>query len=101
MPETPDDIWRGDLLKRREEAELLVGYIESILQRPGPNRGDRAYTIAIDAGYGAGKTYFLERLARHLALAHPVAYIDAWADDLADQPLVARMSTLKAAINPV
>jgi hypothetical protein len=97
---TPDQIWKGDLLDRRSEAQLLVGYIESLPDRPGPNRATHAYTIAVDAGYGKGKTFFLQRLAQHLAINHPVAFIDAWADDLADQPLVALTATLKAALAP-
>jgi hypothetical protein len=97
---SPDEIWRGDLLDRRREAELLVGYIESLPYRPGPNRATHAYTIAVDAGYGKGKTFFLRRLAQHLAVNHPVAFIDAWADDLADQPLVALTATLKEALAP-
>ena len=98
---TPNDVWKRDLLGRREEAELLVGYIESLFERPGPNLKDYGYTIAVDAGYGEGKTFFLKRLAKHLSFNHPVAYIDAWADDLADEPLVALLSTLKEALGPI
>jgi hypothetical protein len=101
MSETVDEIWAGDPLRRREEAELLAGYIESILDRPRSDQQPHAYTIAVDAGYGEGKTFFLNRLARHLKLKHPVAFIDAWADDLADQPLVALMATIKSALAPV
>lgn len=101
VTETPDEIWKGDLLGRSAEAQLLVGYIESLLDRPGLNRQASAYTIAVDGGYGEGKTYFLSRLARQLKLNHPVAFIDAWADDLADQPMVALMATLKSALGPV
>lgn len=98
---TPNEVWKSDLLGRREEAELLVGYIESLFERPGPNLKDHGYTIAVDAGYGEGKTFFLKRLAKHLSFNHPVAYIDAWADDLADEPLVALLATLKKALGPI
>ena len=98
---TPNSIWEDDLLGRRDEADLLVGYIESLFERPGPNLKDHGYTIAVDAGYGEGKTFFLKRLAEHLSLNHPVAYIDAWADDLADEPLVALLATLKKALGPI
>jgi hypothetical protein len=98
---TPDEIWKDDLLGRRSEAELLIGYIESILDRPGLGRNQHAYTIAVDGNYGEGKTYFLKRLSEHLQVNHPVAYIDAWTDDLADQPLVALMATLKSAVTPI
>jgi hypothetical protein len=95
-----DEIWSDDLLDRRREAELLVGYIESLADRPGYYRSNHSYTISVDAGYGTGKTFFLKRLACHLGINHPVAFIDAWADDLADQPLVALTATLKAALDP-
>ncbi len=98
---TPNEVWKSDLLGRSEEADLLVGYIESLYDRPGPNLKDHGYTIAVDAGYGEGKTFFLKRLAKHLSFNHPVAYIDAWADDLADEPLVALLSTLKEALGPI
>lgn len=97
---TLDEIWHEDLLGRRHEAELLVGYIESLTDRPGSYRSNHSYTISVDAGYGTGKTFFLRRLACHLGINHPVAFIDAWADDLADQPLVALTATLKAALDP-
>ena len=98
---TPNEVWKSDLLGRREEADLLVGYIESLFDRPGSNLKDHGYTIAVDAGYGEGKTFFLKRLAKHLSFNHPVAYIDAWADDLADEPLVALLATLKKALGPI
>lgn len=92
------EIWRGDLFGRRAEAELLIGYLESIYRRPSHREDARAYTVAIDAGYGEGKTFFLRRLAKHIALTHPVAFVDAWADDLADQPMTAISATLKDAL---
>jgi hypothetical protein len=91
-------IWQGDLFGRREEAELLLGYLESIYRRPSHREDARAYTVAIDAGYGEGKTFFLRRLATHISLTHPVAFVDAWADDLADQPMTALAATLKEAL---
>ena len=60
----------------------------------------KAYTVAIDAGYGEGKSFFLRRIALHFGLNHPVAFVDAWADDLADEPLTALAATLKDALKP-
>lgn len=100
-PVTADDIWSDDLFGRRAEAELLVGYVESVWDRPTIGEGAKAYTIAVDAEYGEGKSFFLRRLARHLAIEHPVAFVDAWADDLADEPMTAIAATLKAALDPL
>lgn len=106
---TPDEIWNGDsatgrqadLFGRREEAEQLIAYIESVAGRRSIREDKRAYTIAVDAPYGEGKSFFLRRLAEHMKINHPVAYVDAWSDDLADEPLTALAATLKAALEPI
>lgn len=95
-----DNIWRDDLFERKGEAELLIGYLESVAGRGSLDGDHRAYTVAVDAGYGEGKTFFLKRLGQTLQLRHPVAFIDAWADDLSDEPLTALAATLKAALDP-
>ncbi|WP_298096421.1 P-loop NTPase fold protein [Brevundimonas sp.] len=98
---TPDQIWEGDLFGRRGDAELLIDYIESVGSRPSLREDCRGYTISVDADYGIGKSYFLRRLAEHLELTHPVAFVDAWSDDLANEPLTAITATLKKAIAPL
>lgn len=60
----------------------------------------QSYVLAIDAPYGQGKTFFLERFRRQLALKHPVAHLDAWIDDANDEPLVAIMAALQDALDP-
>ena len=97
----PSEIWADDLFGRSEEAGQLIGYIESISQLARSRESASAYTLAVDAGYGEGKTFFLKRLAEHIALSHPVAFVDAWTDDLADEPLTALAATLKQAITPL
>lgn len=95
-----DCIWADDLFDRHTEASQLQAYIESLVGRPSLRKDKQAFTIAVDAGYGEGKTFFLRRLAKQLALNHPVAFVDAWADDLADEPLTALAATLKQALEP-
>lgn len=92
-------IWQGDLLDRKNEAATLIGYLESVSDNASTN-SSTAFTLAIDARYGHGKTYFLQRLAKQLAINHPVALVDAWTDDLADEPLIALIATLKKALDP-
>lgn len=94
-----DAIWRGDLLDRKSEATALIGYLETAFDTQLISN-NTAFTLAIDARYGHGKTFFLQRLAKQLALNHPVALIDAWTDDLADEPLIALIATLKEALSP-
>jgi hypothetical protein len=95
---TPDEVWKDDVLGRRIEAEQLIGYVESISGRMTLREDGHAQTIAVDAGYGEGKTFFLRRLEMHLAINHPVAFVDAWADDIADDPLTAIVATLEDAL---
>ncbi len=97
MP-TVDEIWADDLLKRKAEAAAIIGYLESVAARPRLSLGDHAHVLAVDAGYGEGKTFFLRKLAEQLELSHPVAYVDAWKDDLEDQPLTAIATTLEDAL---
>lgn len=101
MTQAIDEIWECDLLGRKAEAELLIGYIESIAAQPRFREDAQGFTIAVDAGYGEGKTWFLNRLEKQLALNHPVAFVDAWRDDLADEPLTALVATLKRALEPL
>lgn len=99
--ETLDGIWTGDLFDRRREAEDLIGYLESVAGRPPIREDSHAHVLAVDTAYGHGKTFFLRRLDRHLkATEHVSAYVDAWVDDLEDQPMVALAATLDRALEP-
>ena len=52
------EIWNDDVLERTPEGQLLISFLTRI-SRSGHNRDwSRAYTLAVDAGYGAGKTFF-------------------------------------------
>lgn len=98
---TLEEIWQSDLLGRRAEAAILEQYIECVAARPSLRDDLRSFTIAIDTEYGEGKTFFLRRFSEHLALKHPVAFVDAWSDDLSDEPLTAIAATLKMALDPL
>lgn len=96
----PDQIWASDLFSRRAEAELLIRYIDAVAARQPLREDKKGYTISVDADYGIGKSFFLRRLSEHLSIDHAVAFVDAWHDDLADEPLIAIVSTLKEALEP-
>lgn len=99
--ETVDEVWFGDLFDRRKEAEDLVGYLENVAGRPPIREDGHANVMAVDTAYGHGKTFFLRRLNRHLkSTDHVSAYVDAWTDDLEDQPMVALAATLDHALQP-
>ncbi|WP_151980829.1 KAP family P-loop NTPase fold protein [Acinetobacter guerrae] len=70
----------GDLWNRAGLAERLQGYIERI------NVGS---TIAIDAEWGAGKTWFVRNLQKKLAdEGFKVLYLDAFSQDYIDDPFI-------------
>jgi hypothetical protein len=98
--ETAQEIWEGDLFDRRKEAEDLIGYLECVAARPAVREDGHAHVLAIDSGYGQGKSFFLRRFARQMKLSHAVAFVDAWVDDLEDQPMVALAATLNEALDP-
>jgi len=98
---SPDLIWESDLFGRKSEALDLIAYIDSVVAREMKSHDSKAYTIAVEGGYGEGKSFFLKRLAQHIGLNHPVASVDAWADDLADEPLTALAATLEDALAPL
>lgn len=95
-----DQIWDGDLLGRREEAELLQRFIKNESDAFLRSGRQSSVVLAIDAEYGQGKSWFLDHLARQLALSHPVARIDAWADDASAEPLSAFMASIEDALAP-
>lgn len=99
--ETLDEIWAGDLFDRRREADDLIGYLESVAGRPPTREDGHAHVMAVDTAYGHGKTFFLRRFNRHLkSTDHVSAFVDAWVDDLEDQPIVALAATLDRALAP-
>jgi hypothetical protein len=99
--ETIEEVWAGDLFNRQREANELIGYLESVAGRPAIREDGHAHVLAVDTAYGHGKTFFLKRLDRHLrSTDHVSAYVDAWMDDLEDQPMVALAATLDDALQP-
>lgn len=100
MSDTPDSIWEGDKLRRREEAQLLERFLDGEARMLADMGREQAFVLALDAQYGEGKTWFLERLRRQLAINHPVAFVDAWVDDANNEPLVSIMAALEDALMP-
>lgn len=98
MTETIDDIWAGDSAERMREALTLQHFITSEIANLRGTDREQSYVLAIDAAYGEGKTWFLARLRRQLALKHPVAFIDAWADEANNEPLTAFMAAIEDAL---
>ena len=81
-----DDPFRHDLLDRRSSVRVLTHLLGSI---EGP------CVLAVDAGWGAGKTTFLRILAQQLRNeSFPVVEFNAWETDFAGDPFSALSTEL-------
>jgi len=85
-----DDPWRDDFLHRKPFADQLARVIET-LAAPA--------VVSVSAGYGMGKTYFARRWVEMLKSHGKLAvYVNAWETDYAQDPLIAFIAALKAAL---
>jgi hypothetical protein len=85
-----DEIWGDDKIDRRPEAEMLLQFLVGQLELKRKLGREQAYVINVDAPWGSGKTFFLERFARDLrSRGFAVVFFNAWEADHADDPLIA------------
>lgn len=96
-----NDIWSDDALQRRPFAQFLTAYLAD---RAGNSAATESgsFTIALDAGWGRGKSFFIKRWAHDLQSAtppHPVVTFDAWSADFSADPLIAFMAALRSALD--
>ncbi|MFC0239527.1 KAP family P-loop NTPase fold protein [Rhodopseudomonas telluris] len=93
-------IWRGDAFERRGEAEFLISFIDGRLAERRLTDGPKSFVLNLDAPWGEGKTYFLERFRNHLAsIGRAAAFINAWTDDYSEDPLLAFMDGIERAVS--
>jgi len=93
--------WPGDVLERRPYANFLTDYLVSKVKGPD-GKCTKSFTLALDAQWGQGKTFFVTNWAKDLSNAtpaYPIQIFDAWSADYVNDPLVAFMATFKAAID--
>ena len=75
-----DDPFANDELGRKEYAEKLTGFLSTI---------EEPFVLAIDAGFGQGKTTFVEMWKRYLEQRGFAALLfNAWKHDFTHDPLV-------------
>jgi hypothetical protein len=80
------DPFNDDLLGRKECAENLTAFVESLSE---------PFVLAIDSPWGTGKTTFLRMWLHHLKnQGFPCLYFNAWANDFSDSPLVSLIGEL-------
>ncbi|QIO50384.1 hypothetical protein HA461_03975 [Rhizobium leguminosarum bv. trifolii] len=99
--ETLEQIWGADRLDRRQDADFLYNFITGEISKR-KSRGKRSsYSLNIDAQWGGGKSFFLERFGKQAELrGHVVAYVNAWQDDHAGDPYIAIMAAIDRAFAP-
>ena len=98
-----DEIWGDDLLgTRKAEALFLVDFLTKRVAERSERGEPASYVLNLDSAWGRGKTFFLRRLQQQLEVSnYVVAYINAWNDDHADDPLLAVISGIDEAIAPL
>lgn len=98
---TLEKIWADDLLNRREDAELLLSFLtRRHAERLEAGTGG-AYVVNLNASWGHGKTFFMERLERQMrAAGHLTAFVNAWRDDSSREPVVAVMAAIEDSLKP-
>lgn len=75
------DFTTFDKLDRKPEVDAMVSLLQQV---------STPSVIAIDAPWGAGKTFFLQYLQNELKRINPkVVYFNAWETDFAEDPLLA------------
>ncbi len=98
-PVKDEDIWDDDLLGREADANFLIEFLKNRIEERRAVGLSKSYVLNIDAAWGQGKTFFLQRLRQQLeANQFLVAYVNAWEDDHADDPLVAVIASLDSVI---
>ncbi|OJU02798.1 MAG: hypothetical protein BGN87_06285 [Rhizobiales bacterium 65-79] len=101
MENQAEDIWADDKLGRQGDADYLASFLRNRSAELVARGVEKSFVLNLDATWGAGKSFFLERLQRQLkAEGHVAVYINAWRDDFADDPLIAVMAAIDEEIAP-
>ena len=85
--------WTGDYLKRHEVAKAFESLVETSAQES---------VFLVHAGFGMGKTFFLQRWAASLqSRGYPVVVFDAWRNDYLESPLAGFIENLRDFSNSI
>lgn len=94
------EIWIDDKLDRQGDADFLERLLRNNAQDLAARGIKKSFVLNLDAGWGRGKTFFLTRLKQQLeASGHLAAYVNAWEDDFADDPLTAVMAAIDEVVS--
>lgn len=88
------NLWKDDLLDRKDYALFLSAYIASKY-----GRNESSFVVALDAPWGLGKSFFIERWSKQLLLNKtPTVVFNAWEDDSSEDPVVSFLAELRRGI---
>jgi len=91
------EAWSEDLLDRKPLADYLTKSLKS--QSASLALSERGLTVALDADWGAGKSFFVTNWVTELrCLGHPVVYFDAWENDIGDEAAISLMAAILAVL---
>ncbi|TWF54146.1 KAP family P-loop NTPase fold protein [Neorhizobium alkalisoli] len=94
---TLETIWLDDMLDRKADADFLHDFLVKRMEERKAAGRSGSYVLNIDAGWGFGKSFFMERFKQQLELAeHPVVLIDAWKNDFSDDPYTNVIAEIEA-----
>ncbi|MEL4402219.1 P-loop NTPase fold protein [Shewanella algae] len=91
-----DEFFPEDKLQRSRYAEFLTRLLESqgFDKTKELEFQKKNYVLNLNSEWGSGKTYFLKRWVEDIKSDHPVVYVDAWAKDYSDDPLMTVISAI-------
>lgn len=90
------DYWQTDLLDRAREALIVIDFIHGRVAERQAAGKVASYVLNLDAGWGKGKTFFLNGLKAQIEHeGSNVVYVNAWEDDHATDPLIAVVAALE------
>ncbi|MBN6113773.1 KAP family P-loop NTPase fold protein [Xanthomonas bonasiae] len=91
------EAWSQDVLGRKPLADYLTKSLKS--QSASLALSERGLTVALDADWGAGKSFFVTNWVTDLrGLGHPVVYFDAWENDIGDEAAISLMAAILAVL---
>ncbi|OGB30365.1 MAG: hypothetical protein A3F78_09580 [Burkholderiales bacterium RIFCSPLOWO2_12_FULL_61_40] len=89
--------WEGDAFNRKIYADFLSQYIEMRVSKT-----DEPLTVALDAAWGTGKTFFVNKWASDIEARNGgVIIFDAWKNDFSNEVLVSFMAELSIGMKPL
>lgn len=94
-PEIIEHPWLDDTMKRKADADFMHEMLLSMYKHS--NRKNLVF--AVNAEWGAGKTYLLENWYSELVAQHPVIHFDAWANDFSDDALTSFIAEMASQLS--